>query len=396
MIKRRQDNQAHFSRNTRNIGSSRARTQFGSGEKVRYAVVGLGHIAQNAVLPAFKHASKNSELVALFSEDPKKLKELGRKYRVTRLGKYADFTTELAAGGINAVYVAEPNSRHREFTVKAAAQGAHVLCEKPLAVTERECEQMISACRKNNVKLMTAYRLHFERSNLEAIKVVRSGKIGDPRYFSSVFSMQVRPGDIRVQKRMGGGTLYDLGVYCINAARYLFQSEPVEAMALTESGPDKRFKEVEEMAGALLRFPENRLATFICSFGAADIANYDIVGDKGVLQMKNGYEYSESIEMKIISDGKQQTKEFAKRDQFAAELIYFSDCVLKDREPEPSGIEGYNDIRVVQALYESSKTGKAVAIKGASKNKWPSMRQEIRRQPVKKPELVNTQAPHQE
>src|SRR5258706_8027016 len=285
-------------------------------KQIRYAVVGLGHIAQTAVLPAFQHAAKNSKLVALFSNDATKRKELARKYRVPMVGSYKEYDAFLRSGEIDAVFIAEPNSLHRDFAIHAARAGLHVLCEKPLAVTEADCRKMMQACQKHHVKLMTAYRLHFEKANLEAIQIVQSGKLGEPRYFNSTFSMQVKPGNIRVSKKMGGGPLYDIGIYCINAARSLFRSEPIEALAITANSGEQRFREVEEMTGALLRFPRERLATFICSFGAADTANYEVVGSKGIVQMKNAYEYAMPIEMRLTIDGKTQTRQFARRDQF--------------------------------------------------------------------------------
>ncbi|HXE42358.1 MAG TPA: Gfo/Idh/MocA family oxidoreductase, partial [Candidatus Baltobacteraceae bacterium] len=145
------------------------------GGKIRYAVVGLGHIAQFSVLPAFENAHENSVLTALISDDSVKLKALGREYGVKYLFHYDEYETCLHSGLIDAVYIALPNNLHREYAVRAAKAGIHVLCEKPLAVTEDDCEKMIKACAENNVKLMTAYRLHFERGNLEAIDIVHSG-----------------------------------------------------------------------------------------------------------------------------------------------------------------------------------------------------------------------------
>lgn len=358
---------------------------------VRYAVVGLGYIAQVAVLPAFKHA-ENSELTALISSDITKLRELTRRYRVRLHGTYEDYDALLRSGRIDAVYIAEPNSLHLDFALRAAEAGIHVLCEKPLALTVRDCQRMIDACKGAGVKLMTAYRLHFEKSNLETIRILRSGKIGNLRFFNSTFSMQVRPGNIRLQKKLGGGPLYDLGVYCINAARYLFQSEPIEVQALTASGKERRFREVEEMAGAVLRFPDDRLATFMCSFGAADIARYLIVGTKGSLELVNGYEYSLPVELHLTVDGKKASRTFPRRDQFAPELVHFSDCILKDKEPEPSGLEGLNDVRVIRAIFESAEKNSAVKIDSASRKKRPSPRQEMRRRAVKKPKLVKAKS----
>ena len=201
-----------------------------SKEKIRYAVVGLGHIAQVAVLPAFRRAA-NSELLALVSGDPKKLKELGKKYRLEHLYSYDDYGRALA--NVDAVYLALPNHLHREYAVRAAAAGVHVLCEKPMAVTQEDCHAMIQAARQNRSKLMIAYRLHFEQGNLEAIELANSGKLGTARLFTSEFSQQVADKNIRtMSSSRGGGPLYDMGVYCINAARYLFRSEPIEVSAV--------------------------------------------------------------------------------------------------------------------------------------------------------------------
>src|SRR5438552_7658719 len=238
---------------------------------IRYAVVGLGHIAQNAVLPAFAHARRNSRLAALVSDDPVKLKTLARRYRVKATYSYAQYKECLQH--VDAVYIALPNSMHAEYTIQAANAGVHVLCEKPMAVTVDECQRMIDACREAGVKLMIAYRLHFEQINLTAIDLVRRGRIGEPKFFNSSFSMQVRPGDIRTRTETGGGTLYDIGVYCINAARYLFRAEPKEVIAISvNSAPDK-LPEIDESTGGLLRFDRERIAAFVTSFNAADVAS---------------------------------------------------------------------------------------------------------------------------
>ncbi|HYC78163.1 MAG TPA: Gfo/Idh/MocA family oxidoreductase, partial [Planctomycetota bacterium] len=236
------------------------------GEKVRYAVVGQGYIAQAAILPAFKHA-KNSELAALVSDDPVKLRELGRKYDVAGLYDYRQYDQLLWSEEIDAVFIALPNDMHRDFSVRAAEAGVHVLCEKPMALSEEDCEAMIAAAEDHDVRLMIGYRLHFEEANLRAIEIVQNGEIGEPRYFSSCFSMQVEAGNIRVTAARGGGPLWDIGVYCINAARYLFRDEPIEVQAFAENNGEARFAETPEAVAATLRFPGARLASFVCSFG---------------------------------------------------------------------------------------------------------------------------------
>jgi len=250
---------------------------------VRYAVVGLGHIAQVAVLPAFQHAGENSALAALVSDDPVKLKTLGRRYGVKALYSYDRYPQLLKHGVVDAVYIALPNAKHAEFAIPALEAGIHVLCEKPLATSEEDCRLMIEAAQAGRARLMTAYRLHFEDANMEAVRIARSGRIGQPRYFVSTFSQQVRPGDVRLQRGLGGGSLWDMGIYCINAARYLFRSEPEEVSAFTTGGADSdaRFKEVDEMCAATLRFPGGRLASFTSSFGASDVSAYRLIGTKG-------------------------------------------------------------------------------------------------------------------
>jgi predicted dehydrogenase len=361
-------------------------------QPIRYAVVGLGHIAQIAVLPAFAHARQNSALTALVSDDPEKLRQLSRRYRVKLTYSYDQYEDCLRSGEVDAVYIALPNNVHAEYSIRAANAGVHVLCEKPMAVTERECQSMIRAARKHKIKLMIAYRLHFEEANLKAIEIVKSGKLGEPRVFDSLFGLQVKEGNIRTQAELGGGTLYDLGVYCINAARHLFQSEPIEAFAYSAARNDRRFKEIDEMTSALMRFPGDRTASFTTSFGCADVASYEIIGTKGKLRVDPAYEYAMALKHYLTIDGKTTSRTFARRDQFAPELIYFSDCILKNIEPEPSGEEGLADVRVVRALYRAAKTGRRVKIKSMSIKKRPNLKQEKHRPPVAKPKLIRAES----
>ncbi|HZI75315.1 MAG TPA: Gfo/Idh/MocA family oxidoreductase [Gemmatimonadales bacterium] len=362
-------------------------------KKIRYAVVGLGHIAQVAVLPAFAHA-ENSELAALVSDDPEKRAKLGRKYKVKAFS-YAEYDDCLRSGRVDAVYIALPNHLHREYSERAARAGVHVLCEKPMAVTEEDCRSMIRTAQEHNVKLMVAYRLHFQEANLKAIDIVQSGRLGDPRLFNSVFTMTVKEGDIRLNPReLGGGTLYDIGVYCINTVRNLFGAEPMEVMAFSANSGDRRFLQCEETTSAILRFPgKERLAAFSCSFGATDVSMYRVVGSQGELVMDPAYEYAGELKQRITIDGRKRERTFAKRDQFAPELIHFSECVLTGATPEPSGEEGLADVRVIRALYRSADTGQPVALEPFDKHDRASLDQEIRRPPVRKPDLVNTEAP---
>jgi predicted dehydrogenase len=346
-----------------------------------------------AVLPAFAHAGKNSALAALVSDDPLKLKKLGKRYKLERTYSYEEYDECLKSGEVDAVYIALPNHLHREYSVRAARAGVHVLCEKPMALTEGECEQMIREAEEGGTKLMIAYRLHFEETNLKAIEIVNSGKIGAARIFNSTFTQQVVEDDIRLRQETGGGTLYDIGIYCINAARYIFRAEPVEVFATSASKDEKRFAEVEEMMSVAMRFPDERLASFTCSFGASKVRSYRIVGTKGDLLVEPAYEHSSELKHHLTINGKTRERKFPKRDQFAAELIYFSNCVLEDRKPEPSGEEGLIDVQIINALYRSANTGKPVRLGKFERKRRPTMEQEIERPPVKKPELVHAESP---
>ena len=173
-----------------------------------------------------------------------------------------------------------------------------------MAVTADECERMIAACAEHRVKLMIAYRLHFEEINLKVIDLVRKGTIGEPKFFNSSFSMTVRRGDIRTKKAFGGGSLYDIGVYCINAARYLFRAEPNEVIAISVNSGVKALSEIDESTAAILRFDGERVASFVTSFNGGDVAEYRIVGTKGDIHVDPAYEYAEGLGYTLTVDGK--------------------------------------------------------------------------------------------
>lgn len=328
--------------------------------RIRYAVVGLGHIAQVAMLPAFTRARRNSALVAVVSGAAAKRRAVSREYGVRLLYSYEQYDECLSE--VDAVYIALPNSMHAEYAIRAANAGVHVLCEKPMAVTAEECERMIAACREHRVKLMIAYRLHFETINREVADLVRRGRIGAPKFFNSSFAMTVREGNIRTKRDLGGGSMYDIGVYCINAARQIFRAEPKEVVALSVNSGAARLAEVDESTGALLRFDGERMAAFVTSFNAAAVGAYRIVGTKGDIVVEPAYKYAEGLAYEITIGGKTRRKKAPKRDQFATQLLYFSDCIRQNTDPEPSGEDGLQDVRIVEAIYESAETGKAVQL----------------------------------
>ena len=361
--------------------------------KIRFAVIGLGHITQLAVLPAFKNAAEKCELTALISSDPEKISKLSKMYGVSHTWSYEGYDEALTSGAFDAIYIALPNDMHKEYAVKAANKGIHVLCEKPLALDAAECQDMIDAAEKNNVKLMTAYRLHFEKTNMTAVDMIKAGKIGTPRVFNSTFTLQVRPGNIRTQGKRGGGPLGDIGIYCINAARYLFQEDPLEVIAIAARSTDPRFAEIEESISLVMKFPGEKLASIVCNFGAVDTGHYQVVGTGGTITLNPGFSFTSPLVLTLKSGHEIETITTPPHDHFAPELLHFAECILDNKQPRPSGYEGMNDLKVMDAIHESITTGRLVAIAPGSHDSKPDGSLICEKPAVDKPELVNVQSP---
>lgn len=371
------------------VGMTRAPTWAMSQQrKVRYAVVGAGNIAQVAVLPCFEHAKDNSELVAIVSGDSAKRNELRKKYDLKYDADYADLETLLTAAKVDAVYIATPNSNHWDFTERAAKAGVHVLCEKPLAMNANDVQAMQDVCNAANVKLMVAYRLHFDEATLAAYDLISNGKVGEARIFESTFTHVVRSGDIRTQAESGGGALLDLGVYCINMARHVFQAEPVQvsAMSVIRNG-------VDETTTATLRFTNDRIAHFTVSNAGSSVSSFRVVGSDGDLLCEPAYEYAEAQVHRLTREGKTHKETYGKRDQFAPQLIHFSDCILNNREPKPSADEAYADLRIVDAIARSAATGEIVVLESRRHAYHPKMDQEMKLPAVSPPKLVSSSSP---
>jgi glucose-fructose oxidoreductase len=355
------------------------------------AVIGQGYFAQAAILPALEQLD-DVELTALVSGSQHKLDELGDHYGVRTRVSYDELDTLFASGKVDAAYLAVPNDLHAQTAILAARHGVHVLCEKPMAPTEAECMQMIRAAEQKRVKLMIAYRLHFETANLIAIEIARGGEIGEPRVFSSTFTQQVREGNVRVQPRRGAGPIYDVGIYCINAARYLFRAEPIEVTALRFASRDPRFKAVDEACAVTLRFTQDRIAQFTCSFGAHDRSHYELIGTEGMLSLINAYDYVKPQTLCVEGTHGSRTRTFEERDQIAAEVEYFARCIYDNVEPEPGGWEGLADIRIIQAAQVSARFGRAVPIDPLPRRSRPNLGQAITVGPHAPPTLVDVLA----
>ena len=361
-------------------------------KKVRYAVVGAGWFAQAAILPAFAN-SKSGKLVAIVSGDATKHEELGDRYGVPCY-TYEEYDGLLASGAIDAVFIALPNAMHKEYTLRAARHQIHILCEKPLAADAGECLAMIDACHRAGVKLMTAYRLHFDPANLDAIALIESGKIGEPRLFHGINCQAVEDGNTRLDGDLKGGPLMDLGVYCINAARYLFRDEPLEVSGFTASPPGEKFDEVPDMVTAMLRFPKDRLAVFSCGFGEAKVSELRVVGTTGDIRLDPAYSFQADVDSHWTNDrGETETKSYRERDQVGAEIEYFSDCILDDHEPEPNGVEGWIDLTLIDAIKRSIRSGRAETVGPFDPKPRPTPDMAFKLPKIKPPKLIHSESP---
>ena len=331
-------------------------------KKVRYAVVGAGWISQEAFMPAVEQTG-NSELTAIVSGNAENSRKLAEFYGIKHVYGYERYEEMLKAGVADAVYIALPNSLHADYAIRAAQAGLHALVEKPLATTVAECEAMIAAAAKAGVWLMTAYRLHNEPGTIAALDMIRNGDIGDPRYFASMFGFQLPAGNHRLKAEHWGGPLQDVGVYCLNAARHAFGSEPTEAIAFTSHGNnDPRFGEVEEAYCASLRFPGDRIANFYASFGSESIETYRVLGTNGEIEVCPGFRFETARRIRLTRNGAVTEKEFPLVENFSGQAAYFSDCILKGVRPEADGEEGLADVRALLAIETAARTGIAQRI----------------------------------
>jgi predicted dehydrogenase len=346
---------------------------------VGYAVIGLGALARAAVLPAFAHAAENSRLVALVSGDRAKAQALAQTFRATAY-HYEELRQCLQRDDVNALYIALPNSLHCDYAVEAARAGVHVFCEPPMAITADECRRMVRACQTNRVKLMLGYRLHFRTAAQKAVALVRSGQIGIPKTFSSDFTVRLAEGDqTRLQRRLGGGSVYHLGVESVNAVRTLFAAEPAQVMAMTARTSRRYGGDVDESAVALIRFPDERLAHLHSSFGEEPVADFAIFGEEGLLRLARAYHANAPAVLTVVRQGERQELAFEASDDFAAAIAHFSSCILEDRAPEPSGVEGLQDVRIVEAIYRSARDGRPVTLPRLARVEPAAVEHDLRR-----------------
>lgn len=338
-------------------------------QRIGIAVVGLGRISVNEMLPAFAQ-SKHAKPVALVSGDRAKALKIAHQYNIpeSHVLDYKDYDKLAQMADVQGVYIGLPNSMHMEYTVRAARAGKHVLCEKPMAPSVADCQTMIDACKKANRKLMIAYRSQYETLDRALVEMVRDKKLGELQEFISVNSQNMGdPNHWRLKRALaGGGPLPDVGLYCINAARFISGEEPVEVMGSVVMKPnDPRFKEVEESCQFTLRFPSGFVATCSSSYAAHKSQMFRLNGSDAWAEMSPAYAYS-GIKLKVarVVDGHDQASDIQieAKNQFAAEMDHFAQCVKQDQTPHTPGEEGLQDQRIMEAIYESARKGRVVKL----------------------------------
>ena len=338
------------------------------GKKIGYCIVGLGRISMNQFMPGVK-ISKDSKIVALVSGHRDKAERIADEYDVPHnaIYNYQNYDSIRDNSAIDAVYIALPNGMHAEYTIRAAKAGKHVLCEKPMANSIKECEQMIAACKQAGRKLMIAYRCQYEPTNLKAIELLRQGYAGTLQIMSSSNGFNIHAGEWRLNKKMaGGGPLVDVGIYSIQAMRYLTGEEPtVVDASCSVVDHDGRFTEVEENVVWTFRFPSGILAHCATSYGTNSIGGWArAVGSDGMLELNPAFGY-QGLKLTGKAQGKQPIEVAFNNPsphQFATEADYFSDCILQNKEPKTNGQEGLRDERIITAIYKSCAEGKPVKL----------------------------------
>ncbi len=341
------------------VASSRfvAGAQTAATRPVGYAVVGLGSIS-NIFLQACA-ASQGSRVTALVTGHPAKGKVLAAKYGIAdnSIYTYETFDRLRENKEVDAVYIGLPNSMHCDYTVRAAAAGKHVLCEKPMAISSAECRTMIEACHKASVKLMIAYRIHFEPLWLQVADMIQAGAIGQPQSFQGGFYNHQSAGMWRLNRALaGGGPILDLGIYPLNAIRHLTGEEPAAYTAMTSTRDRSgAFSQVEQSMEWTMKMPSGIMAACGCSYGQSGVGYLQIHGDAGYLELQPGFNYdglrlqgeSRKGRIELVSPGKNPY-------QFTLEADYFSDCVRHDRQSGPDGNEGLKDLLAIEAIYRAA------------------------------------------
>ena len=335
------------------------------GRKLGWAIVGLGSLSINQILPAFARAER-SRVVALVSGHRDKAEKLAARYGVApaAIYDYQGYDRLRDNPEVDVVYVVLPNSMHAEYTIRAHAAGKHVLCEKPMATTVADAEAMVAAAGKAGRKLMVAYRCRYEPHNQEMIRMAREQELGPVKVIVADHGFNIGdPTQWRLKRALsGGGSLMDIGIYSLQAARYVTGEEPVEIAAMSHSTPgDERFEEVEETIDFQLRFPSGVLANCSSSYGFASQNRYRVVATKGWFELEPATSYT-GLRMRVRRGNVLEERTLPQRDHFALEMDHLSECVTGGKQPLTPGEEGLRAVRLMMAIYEAARSGKTVKV----------------------------------
>ena len=324
-----------------------------SEKRVRWGVISTANIGRAAVNPAIQ-ASSNGELVAVASRDAARADEFAKAQGIPRA--YGSYEALLERDDVDAVYIPLPNSMHREWTIRAAQAGKHVLCEKPLAMDASECIEMEAAATEKGVKLMEAFMYRFHPRTERVVELVRGGRIGKLGAIRSAFTFRLtRTDNIRLDPTLGGGALMDVGCYCVNVSRTVAGEEPVEVQATadwTERG-------VDEALTGILRFPGGAVAHFDCSLAMERCEAFEVGGTEGCLRVPAAFlPGTGDVEIdEVRGRAGTEAHRIAGADEYRLMVEHLSDCILHDREPRYPASEAAANMRAIEALYRSARDG---------------------------------------
>ncbi|GAB7387009.1 Gfo/Idh/MocA family oxidoreductase [Bacillaceae bacterium] len=332
---------------------------------VRWGILSTAKIAQEAVIPAIVEAA-NAEVAAIASNSGR-AKEAASRLHIPKA--YESYEELLDDPDIDAVYIPLPNNMHAEWTIRAAAKGKHVLCEKPAALTERELKEMVEACAGNGVLFMEAFMYQFHPQHKRVKEIIASGEIGDVKLMRASFSYHMDPQErkknIRMNRALGGGSLYDVGCYCLHAMRNILETEPAKIYAEAVIDPDHQ---VDVSVAGVCELANGVKGVFDCSFDMALRNKYEIVGTKGVIEVPGAFRpdflFPDGSGLIRVTDAEGRTREerISGR-QYTLEVEHFSQCVLEGKEPAYTGESSLCNMRAIDACYESIRSGKAVELR---------------------------------
>ncbi len=332
---------------------------------LRFAVVGLGGFARNTALPAIER-SDYCTTTAVVSGSPEKASRVTDEYDAAHALTYEEYADGEGREDYDAVYVVTPNALHREHVKTAAEFGKAVLCEKPLEATAAEAEGLVEACEDAGVPLMAAYRMQTARSIRWVRRQIDDGVIGDPVQIHGEFSFRLLaqgdPDQWRIDRELaGGGALMDIGVYPMNTARFVLGEDPIAVQASTHA-VEPPFEGVDEHVAFQLEFPDAVTASCTASFNAKGASRFAVNGTEGRLVVDSVFGMHDTRKITVSAGGSPVTFEATEPHEVREEFDYFATAVRTDMPIEPDGRHGLTDVRIAEAVYESSDTGRRIEL----------------------------------